>query len=299
MVEKKGSARRMQVGLGLMLGCALVAVFGLGASAEGKARAEGGGFCAGTWVHDYEAPFARMKRLHAPPASGKLPFGPRALTFRSPEERVLVPGVSTHIAYGFEALSGEVLPRRIDWKVSAELTRVNAKGKPLSAARRQTIELATGSAKVVDGVGFEYGVASAPSFYLAAITFTKPDGKVLARYGQYFRVVAAKSRTTLAADHQSIARGKTLSFRVENSGTSPVSFGEEFEVEQEVNGQWIPAGLPRGPWQRHILGLGPGEAGPCQRVSISPKIFELGTYRVQKQLRGTSQPITAKFSVVG
>jgi hypothetical protein len=195
-------------------------------------------------------------------------------------------------------LSGEVLPRSIDWTVSSELTRVNAKGKPFGAARQRTIRLVTESAKVADGVGFEYGVGSAPAFYLVTVTFMKPDGRVLARYGQYFRVVATRSRTRLATDHSSIARGETLSFRVENSGTSPVSFGEEFEVEQEVNGQWIPAGLSLGPWPRRILGLGPGAAGPCQRVSVSPKVFEVGTYRVQKELRGVGQVMTAKFSVV-
>lgn len=288
----------MRACLILALGWILALVLGPGANAEAGPATQSGGFCAPTLVHDYGTPLDHMKRVHGPPASGKLPFGPRALTFRSPEERVLVPGVSTHIAYGFEVLSGEVLPRRIEWKVSSQLSRVNAKGKSLGAARRRTVKLATESAKVADGIGFEYNVGSAPAFYLATITFIRLDGKVLGRYGQYFRVVAAKSRTRLAADHSSIARGETLSFRVENSGTSPVSFGEEFEVEQEVNGQWIPAGLSLGPWPRRILGLGPGAAGPCQRVSVSPKVFEVGTYRVQKKLRGADHVMVAKFSVV-
>jgi hypothetical protein len=298
MLARRYSETTVRGRCALILGCSLAFGLGLGTSALGKPIAGSSGFCSTKLVHDYQAPFTRMKPVHSPPASGKLPFGPRALTFQSPEQKVLVPGVSTHIAYAFQVLSGEVLPEGIDWTVGSELTRVNAKGETRGPIRHRKIQLATKSPMGADGVGFEYSVGAAPSFYLATIRFMKSDGEVLAKYEEYFRVVAAERRTTLVTDHRSIARGETLWFRVENSGTALASCGEVFEVEQEVNGQWIPAGLPLGPWRLHILGLGPGEAGPCQSVSISPEVFEVGNYRVQKELRSAGRAITAKFAVV-
>ena len=296
-MQMSGGTRRL-ASLIRVLGCVLAFVLALGASAQARPASGSSGFCATKLVHDYQAPFSRMRPVRSPPASEELPFGPRAITFESPEQNVLVPGASTRIAYAFQARSGEALPKHLDWKVSSELTRVNAKGERRGVIRQRTVMPTPQSISAAGGIRFEYGLGAKPSFYLATIKFEKLDGEVLAQYGEYFRVVPVKRQTTLVVDHASIARGETLSFRVANIGTARASFGEGFEVEQEVNGQWIPAGLPPRPWHKQLLGLGPGEAGPCQSFPISPNIFEIGNYRVRKELRLAGGVISAKFEVV-
>lgn len=253
-------------------------------------------FCDERVAHDYAKPFELMPAVRGIPSSGHLPFSPRALEVDTPSSAILVPGEALSMSYGLSVPSEERLGRRLAWGVSSQLIQVNATGRRLQVVERTGLRFNTRDVKDVSGLGYSLEVSPRPAFYLVATQFRTLNGTNLGEYGEYFRVVRPTHVTKLVASQQSVRVGEQLVFRIENSGTRSVSFGEPFGVEKEVNGSWLPVGLPLGPWHAQRLGLGAGEVGACQELVV-PSRLRPGGYRVRKDLLDPPRHLEVGFVV--
>jgi hypothetical protein len=231
------------------------------------------------------------------PPSGYLPFFPRGLQVDTPPSTILVPGEALSMSYGLSVSSGERLGRGLDWRISSQLSQVDATGRRLRVLERAALKFDTRDAQDVSGLGYSFEVGPKPAFYLVATQFRTLNGTNLGEYGEYFRVVRPTRATRLVASQQSVRVGERLVFRIVNSGTRSVSFGEPFGVEKEITGRWRPVSLPLGPWHAQRLGLGAGEFGACQELVV-PSRLRPGSYRVRKDLLNPPRHLEAGFVVV-
>jgi hypothetical protein len=271
-------------------------LLGFTCSAVADPAGRGPAFCSREPVRDYESPFSRMPSVRVFPRSGRLPFAPRTVTVGVPATKILVPGESLEISYGLDVPSGSSFSHRFRWRINSQLMRVSASGRKRRSIARRAELLNTSNPSAIDEAGFSYSLSREPGFYLVRIQFRGRGGELLGRYGEYFRVVRPTSETELVAERTTVQEGEQLAFKIENRGTSRISFGESFSVEREAGGQWFPLNLQLGPWHALRLGLGAGEVGACQRLDITRRLRP-GQYRVRKALLSPSRRLEVGFVV--
>jgi hypothetical protein len=161
-------------------------------------------------------------------------------------------------------------PRRLPWIVEAELARVDKKGKATALIAKKTEYI--GTEKLDDLRGQRFLVSGHPAFYKVSLVIRKRDGTKLARYGEYYRVVAPVLAVREAVIPTEVVPGETVYFRVENLGTEGVFVDGSALIEQLVEGRWtevssvIAEGLHAGIKSR----LSGGEIAPCFRYSVPP-----------------------------
>lgn len=143
-----------------------------------------------------------------------------------------------------------------------------------------------------------------PGFYLSEIEIAEFGGKRLARYKRYVRVERDFWDAKLGLNRHRFNPGNRILIRVENYGTEPIAFGEEFRVQAYRQGSW---GHIRNPVAGWLLWLGyapAGSAGRCSALRL-PRDFPPGQYRIVKEVGAPPWPsdhaestyLTAQFDV--
>ena len=257
-----------------------------------------GSFCAGGLVHNYSRAFRKMPALRQPPPSGRLPFGPRGVHFGLRGSTLMTPSRvrKPQLGFDFWMPSGEKNAYRLNWRLRVRLTEVNRRWRELRSLAKQNIELKSVSDRGLNGVERAFAVPTRLGFYKMTVSFRTLTGRELAKYGMYARVVAPRTRVALGLAPRLVRLGDQLAFRVENRGTTTVSFGEPFIVQHYDAGEWRDVPHDLGGWTRAIWGLAAGRAGRCQYFEIPPEFS--GHYRLVKELKGYSRRITKAFDVV-
>lgn len=255
-------------------------------------------FCKKRIIHNYGRRLPKVPKGNRYPPTDHLPFAPKSVSFIRPTKAVLVAaGRPPYISYSFAVPSGEFLQNRIAWKITSYLVEVNTKGEINNFIDAHHIHINATDARGVDGQGFTFELNSAPKFYRVQTDFRSQSGSLLGRYFQYFRVVPPTRHTVLVADRLSVRPGETLTFRLENIGTLPVTFGEPFSIDRLLEDAWTPYPVDLGPWHWQRLSLGAGEAGKCQQF-IVPADTSPGQYRIRKSLFGRVPYVTTVFRVI-
>jgi hypothetical protein len=253
-------------------------------------------FCSRPVVRDFEKPFDRMPRVHEPPFSGELPFAPSRTYLHQPRSQVLVTDEYMQIGYAFGVDQGPDRTFALNWLVSGRLFKVNGRGESIKALTDKKWSIGTVSDEEFGDLAFRFGLPSGEGLYRVDLIFRKDNGRVIGRYGQYFRVVRPTVSVRLALSQQSARSGEAIFLRIENFGTTAVSYAEPFYVERFNGTGWVPYPLGYA-WHRPIFRIRGGLAGKCQSFPI-PSDMPSGLYRFRKPLASPGRALTASFEVL-
>jgi len=258
-------------------------------------------FCRPTVLRDYLAPLDRLPKPHSPGPSGRLGFGPPSIRIQ-PLPSLLVGGGT--IGYKL-FLSRGAHAQHPNWTVITTLTRVNWRGRKAEThnhARRHVTTISESH-----GAGVEFRVNRYAFPYLLTVVFRNQAGKDLGEYGFYFRVVDATANARFGLSAPSYRPGGTVFARIENPGSSQVSYGAAYRIERLVGAVWTQAPeSPTGPVpaRLYITGTGMTQDG-CSSFWIPPTMPP-GHYRISKEAQfpalrgpGSDEPrlLTGEFDV--
>jgi hypothetical protein len=258
-------------------------------------------FCGATVLRDYLAPLDRLPKPHSPSPTGQLGFGPRSIRLQ-PLPPLLVGGGTI----GYKLFLSRGAPaQHPNWTVITTLTRVNWRGRIAEThnhARRHVTTISRSR-----GAGVEFRVNRYAFPYLLTVVFRNQGGKNLGEYGFYFRVVDATANARFGLSAPSYHPGSTVFARVENLGSSPVSYGAPFAIERLDGATWSKAPeSPKGPWILPLyLTLGGMTENGCHGFWIPPTMPP-GRYRISKEVQfpalrgpGSDEPrlISGEFDV--
>ena len=261
-----------------------------------------GDFCGPRVVRDFLNPLTRMTPIRHVPRSGKLPFGPKGLTLEVRGGRLVVGGGS--IGFGFsDDASGQV--RRLNWDVSTQLVRVDAKGEELGRVDARDRRIGTVSGNRIKD--FVFRVSGKPAYYRIDISFSDSgSGELLGTFSNYVRVVRPSFNAKILRSSSLVRSGDLVSVRLANYGTetlSSLSPDWQLTVEQFNGAEWViaPGNPPSGRYRRIIQKLPAGQVDGCIHFRV-PAEEQPGRYRFSMFVRRSLEPagvvrVIAEFEV--
>lgn len=235
-------------------------------------------FCRPTVLRDYLAPLDRLPKPHSPGPSGRLGFGPRSIRIR-PLPSLLVGGGTI----GYKLFLAKGAPaQHPDWTVVTTLERVSWRGRPAETHNHARRHVTTISKSHEAGEEFRVNRYAFP--YLLTVVFRDKSGKELGEYGFYFRVVDATANARFGLSAPSYRPGGTVFARIENIGSSQVTYGGAYAIERLEGAAWTKAPeSPKGPW---VLPMYSTAAGMTENGCHSfwlPPTMPPGRYRISKE----------------
>jgi hypothetical protein len=252
--------------------------------------------CRTIAIVNYAQPLREMAPIRHVPPSGRLSFAPRSV-------RMNVVGsgaISGAHAVGFGLELWRTTPGPpldVNWRIDTELALVNRSGsvtKTLASRHQRVGKLSDDNADLP--LWFRVG---RPAFYRVEATFFDSHGRKLGRYAEYFRVLKRRAEVRLELPEQQLRPGDVLETRLENAGTTFLSFGEEFSIDRYLDGEWQPDPLaPDGFIMVEYVMFG-GQAYVCRNVKL-PSDVAPGHYRVSKRVQvdgGSRRELVADFHV--
>ena len=248
-------------------------------------------FCEGQPVAGFLKQLERMPRLREPDDFERLgPWAPRSVYLSGAGEIQTGPtSVGWALRYG-------ILARRLDWLVSAEMTQVNLKGMPVGDTKTKQVEVGRPGRNAYSDLTFS--VPDDPAIYKVELSFQNAAGKLLGRFGRYFRVMEPRSAVRLTLTSTSVKSGDRVYARVENLGTEHVSYGVPYSIQMFDGAAWVKAPQsPGGPWIMPLWLSPPGRSGSCNSFRI-PTDMPAGRYRFVKPLQSPRKSIAAEFELV-
>jgi hypothetical protein len=256
------------------------------------------GFCDTQVVHDYTRVLRKMPPLRGVPANHDLPFGPSGLyLFKGNRAPVMVPigapgGVGFAITNKRGGSNQPVV--HIDWLETIKLTEVDKSGSPL-----RLLEWRSRRVTRAPGAGLWVDFAGAPGFYRLDFVIRNRKGRVLGKFGEYFRVLAAKTNGRISLDAPSYQPGQSVSACLENFGTTTLSSGAARTIEVFDGSAWSRSPIdPPTSVAFQIPFLGPGEAVPVGSFPL-PSDAPDGRYRWTWRGSVANAPlqISSEFSI--
>jgi hypothetical protein len=258
-------------------------------------------FCRATVLRDYLAPLERLPKLHSPSPSGRLGFGPRSIRLQ-PLPSLLVGGGTI----GYRLFLSKGAPaQHPNWTVVTTLARVNWRGRTAETHNHARRHLTTISRS--HGAGEEFRVNRYAFPYLLTVVFRNAAGKELGEYGFYFRVVDATANARFGLSAPSYRPGSAVFARIENLGSSPVSYGAPYAIERLEGATWAKAPeSPKGPWIMPLYWTAAGMTEKGCRGFWIPPTMPPGRYRISKEAQfpalrgpGSDEPrlISGEFDV--
>jgi hypothetical protein len=260
----------------------------------------GKAWCKGSPVRDYRAPLDALPTVQHPPE--QLPFGPRNLNLYARSFSPVIVGEGG-FGYGFFDETYRNRTLRLNWEMTARISRVNNRGEVLRMVKKRTLRLEEVSHP--DEIDLWLKVPAGPALYRYDLEFHDlQSGELLGSYSEYLRVVRRGFHARIAVNRRTFRPGQTAYARVENPGTEGVFFGVDYDVQRFESGRWVhdPAG-PSGGWILIGLTMGGGGSGWCMQFHI-PTLADAGWYRFIKDLAPASRfrhehLYTAAFRVTG
>lgn len=202
-------------------------------------------------VRDYLAPLEGLPKQKSFPSSGRLGFGPGILRVYPPRSRLIVSGRDRFESSGSLSRRSDSA-RQLGWEVESRLDRLNAQGIPSKLVRDR--EQGIGTVAGFAHRQFGFGGNLAPGIYRLQVSFSR-ERAMLGTFGEYFRVVPARSSLRLVAPRDEVQAGATIALRIENLGTVSATYnayphlyspeGSEVPIDSGVGGALKPL-LPAG-----------------------------------------------------
>jgi hypothetical protein len=242
-------------------------------------------FCEGGVLHDYLTPLERLTKLHAPPATGQLPFGPAGLYLVPSPSLIAAPtGYSNSIdgSPGYRLFFDRSAPvKPVDWFTTTTLARVDQRGRTVDIAYRKRRHLLALTPGHGGGVNFP---APPPAMYRLTVVFRTEDGEKLGGYGFYFRVVEPTQEAMLTLSASSYSPEHTVLGRIDNLGTELALYGDPYVIERLDGSTWTKTpespNFPYGQLYHADAGLA---GSHCSSFRIPPSM-QPGRYRMSKEI---------------
>lgn len=238
--------------------------------------------CPPSQYKNYLAPLQRMPDVREVSPEQRLPFGYPDLRI-SPQAGLVAGG--GQIGFVLESRNTTKV-HTLDWYGSARVVRVNANGEPRRIVSSMTFDLDYPRSLGKRPVSLLSRVSSQRAFYRIELTIYK-KGRLLARFGDYVRVLPRRVEARLAMSPRVVAPGSAIFVRVLNSGTTYLSYGPPVYLER-----WTPAGWEEVPlsvfWPPTATMIPAGTSGRCQVVPL-PRDLQEGRYRAAKEVSAGQQ----------
>lgn len=249
-------------------------------------------FCTSPVPRDYAGPLLSLPPIRRIPRSGRLPFAPQRLNiYLNRPGPVLTEGGD--VGYNFsDRRFGSVL--RLNWIVSAQLYMMSADGT--LGEEIENSEITIGVVRNDSPPVMELKVPSAPGLYRFDIQFTDTEGNSLGEFSEYFRQMPVRTKVRLGINGYRFHMRQVVASRIENFGTSTVTYDALDLLQRRVGGRW--RGVPQANHRAVPLFQGiiqAGEAGRCGSFRITRNLSP-GRYRIVK-LAGVPRPNHATRSL--
>ncbi|MBS1883695.1 MAG: hypothetical protein JSS97_12145 [Actinobacteria bacterium] len=301
---RRERSARARLGDGAIALLATVALIAVGATAAGAAKKQPSAapapFCSHTVIDDYRAPLEKLQSIPAPPEGGVLPFAPAGTTLGATGPQGLLVGGSS-IGFRLTNSAPTTPTRPLNWTVLERLIRLTENGRHLHPSGLKRINLKQLPAGKHRGLTFP--LPSTPAVYSLEVTIQNHRGRLLARYGEYVRVVERTVNVgiTLAA-YDNVVPGSYLESCFENHGSASVTpTGTNLERYNGTTWRPVVVGPRYSPAQTTIQRtLGPGEG---ERIgTLIPPNAKPGLYKLTATgtVADTGEPVTlsAEFGVL-
>jgi hypothetical protein len=168
----------------------------------------------------------------------------------------------------------------LNWLASATLFRIDREGHLLElrgAIERHIAQM--GPAPDGNQV-FPFFVPPEPALYQMELTFHDPQGNILGRYGEYFRVLKPSVHLRLRQTRTVLRPGDSFKTRIENPGVAFVAAKRLVPLERKEGASWV--AVPEFPPAKGpAIGiyLKPGETS-CWATRRIPVDAPPGVYRL-------------------
>jgi hypothetical protein len=241
--------------------------------------------CSDPGGRDYSRPLSKLPSLRSTPADGRLPFGPSGILFDASGPEILVPGNvgGSEVGFSFSTAPGIERSFNLDWHVTSRLMEVSSRGQIIREVDKGSLSVGRTSADALRKTGLRLSVGMRPALYRFDVHFETDNGKSLARYGRYLRVMAGTDDARLDLVSANIHPGEEVWFRVENLGTREVYFDAYLQIDQYTSSGWSPAPIPSHGRIKKLFGIDPGGVGVCQSEAM-PSDLPIGQYRLRKDI---------------
>jgi hypothetical protein len=293
-VGQKGDVGRgYNLAMRAVLTCCVAVLVALGGNTAEAASP----FCATPSKNPFLAPLAHLPRLHEPPKNGVVPFA--KLVSIVPVSGALVEN-GQDVGFAFPVQRAGQKSWSKPWlKVNVRLTVLNGNGRIVRVLRHSTRSIQWLGANRVS-----YRTLDQSRLYRVDVEFEKLDGRILARYAQYFRSAAPKFEARIALSQASIAPGEAIVARLENLGVTNFGAGFGYRAERFNGTSWEADQSLQGNKSvpRVLVILGPAATFDCATIPI-PANQAPGVYRVGKTLSETSSgrrvEVAGEFTIAG
>lgn len=242
-----------------------------------------GALCEYGVVRDYSKPLQGLPHLPRNPPTAHLPFGPARVFLNHRAGPLFVGGGEVGYSLSFSPYRpGHHLSPLLNWVVEARYVQVDRRGRAIRVRGRimhRLKRLRSSQGRPSSVVNFLFK-AGRPALYRLEITFSEPSGKRLARFGEYLRVLRPALDVRLSLNGTAYGPGERVLARLDNYGTTSLSFGLFRTIEYFDGASWGPA--PNSSQTAVLLPLlwaGPGASAQCWGFTI-PAGEPQGLYRM-------------------
>jgi len=267
----------------LSIAAFLLLTLGVAETAQGvEMHTYGHPFCQGAKVRDYEAPLDGLPAIRHVRLDEDLPFGPRNMSiYQSALSRVIV-GKGGFGYRFFDDTYGIRKKVDLDWDVKTSLSRIDRRGEVLREVASQ--DQYFGVVTEIGEMSFWLDAPPGPALHRYDIEFRDHgSGVVLGSYSEYLRVVRPTFHAGIAVNRDQVRPGQKVFARVENHGTSWISFGLAYEVQRREGGRWVEQDLGVDGWLLPLILMSGGSSGWCMPYLV-PVDAAPGRYRFVKDL---------------
>jgi hypothetical protein len=238
-----------------------------------------------------------MPPIHEVPVSGEIPVGPPFLRLQLETLSISSAPADAEFRIGID---GNPSPRHpIHLLATSGLQRISATGRPIGHTLRRVEYLSTVSSlpSYLPEAGFR--LPPRPAFYRLDLTLADSTGNKSVTYSQYLRVAPPRHKVRLALRRNWLFPGGPLVWRIENLGTTQVSYGAVYSIDRRETGIWTPTDIAPESFSLYAEIMGAGGASECQHMRL-PDDVAPGTYRVRKPADfpgDKGRELTAVFTV--
>jgi hypothetical protein len=273
--------------------------------------AASGALCEYGVVRDYTKPLKPLPHFRQSPVTEHLSFAPARVFLNHRGGPLFVGGGEVGYSLSFSPYFPEHhLSPPLNWIVEARYARVDKHGRPTQVRGhivRRVKRLHSDEDKPSGALDFLFKVGR-PGLYRLEITFSEFSGKRLARFGEYLRVLTPELDARLSLSGTAFQAGERVQARIENYGTTSLSFGLSRTIEYFNGASWEPAlNSSQGAVLLPLLWAGPGVSTQCWDFTI-PSAEPQGLYRFVVRadssrpgpgLKGKPLTLSSEFQVSG
>lgn len=233
--------------------------------------------CPPGHTSDYLRAVRSFPSVHRLPSNGKPAFAPKGLWLSLPGGLQAGGGRSTFY------LGSNRSPRyRLGWNLRFDTQLLSRSGKERALLSTSRIRLNRPRSFASDPLSLSSYLPARPAFYRLDVSIRDARGRAIAAFSEYVRVVPVRVGAKLALGSSVYRPGEAVGTRIENTGTSWLTFGRELRLEERTAEGWARAIGPPMYWPQMAFEIPGGAVGGCEQLPLSSSL-PAGTYPLRRK----------------